>query len=125
MKDGDYRLEEPVTVAIVKKDCSAMQERRTANRFRTHVDVRWETLKSHGRGEVCDLSGSGRFVLAGGHLAATDLVRLDLILTNEIATAWGYVVYEVPEMGFAVRFAFADENGKRRLEQLVGEVNRS
>jgi PilZ domain len=102
-----------------------MQERRTASRFRTQVSVRWETLKSQGRGEVCDLSSSGCFVLAGGNLAATDLVRLDLILSNEVATAWGYVVYEVPEMGFAVRFAFADESGQRRLEQLVENVNRS
>jgi hypothetical protein len=102
-----------------------MQERRTASRFRTNVNVRWETLKSQGRGEVCDLSSSGCFVLSGGDLAASDLVRLDLLLTHEVATAWGYVVYEVPQMGFALRFAFADEHGQRRLEQLVANATRA
>ncbi len=101
-----------------------MEERRVANRFRTNVNVRWETLKSEGRGEVCDLSLSGCFVLAGGQLAAADLVRLDLMLARDVITAWGYVVYAIAEMGFAVRFAFADNKGKQNVERIIESINR-
>lgn len=101
-----------------------MQERRVANRFRTNVNVRWETLRSQGRGEVCDLSPSGCFVLAGGQLAHSELVRLDLVLSRDVVTAWGYVVYAVAEMGFAVRFVFADNRGRQNIERIIESINR-
>lgn len=101
-----------------------MQERRVANRFRTNVQVRWETLRSQGRGEVCDLSLSGCFVLAGGQLAHSELVRLDLVLARDVVTAWGYVVYAVAEMGFAVRFAFADRRSQENVELIIENLNR-
>lgn len=83
-----------------------MQERRSANRLRTNINVRWETLKTQGRGSVCDLSSSGCFVLSGGEVTRGELTRLDLLVSDEMLTVWGTVVYAIAEMGFAVRFLF-------------------
>jgi hypothetical protein len=102
-----------------------MQERRAANRFRTNLTVRWESLKSQGRGELCDLSASGCFILTGGQLTAPDLVRVDLELANEVTTVWGYVIYGVPEIGFALRFAFANARDRPHFEALLEKINRS
>jgi len=95
-----------------------MQERRSANRLRTDISVRWDTLKTQGRGLVCDLSSSGCFVLAGGEVAQGELVRLDLLLSDEIVTVWGTVVYTVREMGFAVRFLFGGRDEDEFMKAL-------
>ena len=86
-----------------------MQERRRANRLRTDIKVRWETLKTQGRGLVCDLSASGCFVLSGGEVTQGELARLDLAISDELVTVWGNVVYTINEMGFAVRFLFGGQ----------------
>lgn len=83
-----------------------MQERRSANRLRTNINVRWETLKTQGRGFVCDLSSSGCFVLSGGEVTQGELIRLNLLVSDEMVTVWGTIVYTIGEMGFAVRFLF-------------------
>jgi len=83
-----------------------MQERRSANRLRTDINARWETLRTQGRGFVCDLSASGCFVLSGGEVSRGELARLDLLVADEIVMVWGTVVYALPEMGFAIRFLF-------------------
>lgn len=98
-----------------------MQERRRANRLRTDISVRWETLKTQGRGYICDLSSSGCFVLAGAEVTRGELARLDLLLSDEIVTVWGTVVYDISEMGFAVRFLFGggdEENFMKAIRAL-------
>ncbi len=89
-----------------------MQERRSAARFRTNLNVRWETLRTQGSGSVCDLSSTGCFILTGGEVEAGELVRMNLLLRDEAPTLWGQIVYTISEMGFAVRFLFgaADDN---------------
>jgi len=84
-----------------------MQERRTSERVRANLNVRWETLKTQGRGSVCDLSSSGCFVLTGGEVTAGELIRLELVFNNDIATLWGHIIYSISEMGFAIRFVLA------------------
>ena len=102
-----------------------MQERRNAPRLRTNISARWETLKSQGRGSVCDLSSGGCFVLTGGELSARELVRLELILDDQIVSVWGYVVYYVLEMGFAVRFVLQIEDDRRAIEHLIEHAQRT
>ena len=99
-----------------------MEERRKATRLRTNINVRWETLKTQGRGTVCDLSTSGCFVLTGGEVVPQELARLDLTLSGEVITLWGNVVYSINEMGFAVRFVFGSEADKQAIESLVLKV---
>ncbi|HBB95361.1 MAG TPA: hypothetical protein DC054_08210 [Blastocatellia bacterium] len=96
-----------------------MQERRTSERVRANLNVRWETLKAQGRGSVCDLSSSGCFVLTGGEVTAGELLRMDLISADGIATFWGNVVYGINEMGFAVRFVFGSEADKQAVERII------
>jgi len=96
-----------------------MQERRTSERFRANLNVRWETLKAQGRGSVCDLSSSGCFVLTGGEVTSGELLRMDLVLGEGIAAFWGNVVYAMNEMGFAVRFVFGSEAEQQAVELLI------
>ena len=62
-----------------------MQEQRGSPRFRVDLKVRWETLKSQGRGAVSDLSSSGCFVLTGGEVSADELIRLQIISPEHVA----------------------------------------
>ena len=102
-----------------------MQERRTAPRLRTNISARWETLKSQGRGSVCDLSSGGCFVLTGGDAEAKELVRLELILEDRIVSVWGYVVYRIREMGFALRFVLQIEDDRQAIEHLIEHAQRT
>ena len=96
-----------------------MQERRAAERFRIDLHARWEALRAQGRGAVCDLSVLGCFVLTSAEVKPGELIRLEINFPKEIALLWGQVVYSVAEMGFALRFAFAEEAHSRSLHQLI------
>ena len=99
-----------------------MQERRTAQRFRTNLSARWESLRTQGRGSVCDLSSSGCFVLSGGEVASGELIRLELVLGDEIAPLWGHVIYQVREMGFAARFLLERETDRQSVNRLIADL---
>ena|SRR5689334_7190453 len=96
-----------------------MQERRHAERINLSLPVRWESLTTHGRGTVCDLSGSGCFLLSARGAKAGELIRLEIDFGNHVVFAWGDVVYDVEEMGFALRFIFSEENEARALRKLI------
>ena len=87
--------------------------------MRTNINVRWETLKSQGRGAVSDLSASGCFVLTGGEVVPHELARLDIMLSGEVMTLWGSVVYAISEMGFAVRFVVDSEADRQTIERII------
>lgn len=97
-----------------------MQERRTAERVRASLNARWEGLFSQGRGAICDLSRGGCFVLAGGEVTSGELLRLEIVLPDQIALVWGHVVYAIAEMGFALRFAFNSDDEMAALAGLIG-----
>ena len=96
-----------------------MQERRAAERFRIDLHVRWEALRTQGRGAVCDLSALGCFVLTSADVMPGELIRIEINFPQETALLWGQVVYCLAEMGFALRFAFAEEDDSRSLHQLI------
>lgn len=100
-----------------------MQERRARQRFRVDLKVRWETLKAEGRGSVCDLSSSGCFILTGDDVKAGELTRLELVFDDDVATLWGQAIYNVSEMGFAVRFLFGNKGDTNFLDHLVARMN--
>ncbi|HYX30930.1 MAG TPA: PilZ domain-containing protein [Pyrinomonadaceae bacterium] len=99
-----------------------MQERRSAPRFRSDLNVQWETLKITGRGQVCDLSSSGCFILTGGEVHPRELVKLKIRLPQEVVTLWGNVVYAVSEMGFAVLFVFESESDSQLIARVISSV---
>jgi len=96
-----------------------MQERRSAERVHVNLPARWEGLMAEGRGSICDLSPTGCFVLTGGEINSGQLVRLEVHFRNEIKFVWGHVVYAVPEMGFALRLVFANNNEKHALQREI------
>src|SRR5262245_5082543 len=106
-----------------------MQEKRASPRLQVDLNVRWESLKAHGRGAISDLSSSGCFVLTGGEVTAGELVRLQISSRDNLADVWGLIAYASSEMGFAMRFVFADaadaEQLKKRLVDLrsIGATN--
>jgi len=99
-----------------------MQEQRGSPRLRVDLNVRWETLKSQGSGQISDLSASGCFVLTGGDAAARELTRLQITSEQQVAVLWGQVVYVVNEIGFAVRFIFRDESDETAINELLQEL---
>jgi hypothetical protein len=96
-----------------------MQEKRASPRFQVDLNVRWESLKSHGRGAISDLSSSGCFVLTGGDVTAGELVRLQISSRDRLADVWGLIVYAISEMGFALRFVFADAAEGEALKKRI------
>jgi PilZ domain len=100
-----------------------MQERRQAERFRTNLQSRWESLLAQGPGEVVDISATGCFMLAAAQLNANELVRLQIQFPDHLVFLWGQLVYEIPEMGFAVRFVFSEENEARELRDWIEKLN--
>ena len=99
-----------------------MQERRHAERFRLNLRARWESLLASGRGTICDLSESGCFVLCGRRVRTGELIRLAIDFPEHLVFAWGEVAYDVPEMGFALRFVFQEENERRGLKKLIASL---
>lgn len=81
-------------------------------------------MRTQGRGAVCDLSSLGCFVLTGAEVKPGELIRVEINFPEEIASLWGQVVYAVAEIGFALRFAFADDADRQSLAQLIESVNR-
>ena len=64
-------------------------------------------------------------MLTGGRVEAKELVRLELIVDDQIVTVWGYVVYQVLDMGFAVRFVLQIEDDRRAIEHLIEHAQRT
>jgi hypothetical protein len=102
-----------------------MQERRKEERYRSNLTVRWESLMAEGRGEICDLSAGGCFVLSAGSLKVNELVRLEIKFPNHMLYLWGNTVYSIPEMGFAVRFVFSEESEPRAVRKLIDRLKQS
>ena len=99
-----------------------MQEQRGSPRLRVDLNVRWETLKSQGGGQISDLSASGCFVLTVGDAGPRELTRLQITSAQQVAVLWGQIVYVVNEIGFAVRFIFRDESDQTALNALLQEL---
>jgi len=99
-----------------------VQERRQAERFRLNLPARWESLLATGRAAICDLSATGCFVLSAGRINPNELIRLEIQFPNQLVLLWGQNVYTVPEMGFAIRFVFSEENESRAVSKLIEEL---
>lgn len=80
-------------------------ERRTTKRIRTNLDARWEGVLAHHTGTVTDLSITGCFILTVDKVKPKELIRVEIEMpAAEWVYLWGEVVYQVSEIGFALRF---------------------
>lgn len=56
--------------------------------------------------------------MSGGEVTRGELARLNLLVSDEIVTVWGTVVYAISEMGFAVRFLFGGRDEENFLKAI-------
>ena len=91
-------------------------ERRRAERFQTDLAARWEGMLAASRGSVVDLSDTGCFVLTNDDVRPGELIRLEIRTpTGRDIYLWGEVVYQIAEMGFALRFTGGDATERKML----------
>ena len=86
-------------------------DRRQRERVRVSLDAYWEGLTAQCAGLVVDLSETGCFILTSDRVVSRETVRLELRPSwGGRVYAWGEVVYQVAEMGFALRFVHDGED---------------
>ena len=99
---------------------SGVDNRRNAARVKVTLQVTWEGLASILKGEIIDLSLTGCFVLTDDQVSPGELIRLEI---HQPRTGrlhlWAEVVYQMPEIGFGVRFTGGEEAEVKRLGWLV------
>jgi hypothetical protein len=95
-------------------------ERRRAERVRVNLDVVFaDQFRSH-KGTISDISVTGCFVLASGEATPDAPVTVTIQLpTDKIVELPGEVVYNTPEIGFALRFGGLNKTAQSFLEKLV------
>ena len=100
---------------------SAMtEERRAHERVKTDLPARWEGVLTSRDGTVTDLSMAGCFVVTSADVQPKELIRLELTMeTGRRLCLWGEVVYQMEEIGFALRFTGTEETELRMLEALI------
>lgn len=93
-----------------------VDERRLAERFQTDLPARWEGVLAASRGSVVDISCAGCFVLTNDDVQPGELIRVEIETpTGRRLQLWGEVVYQIPEMGFSLRFTGTEATEQRML----------
>jgi hypothetical protein len=101
-------------------------ERRSARRLKVSLDACWEGTRAQCGGLVVDLSEAGCFILTSDRVAPREMVRVELRPSpDERVQVWGEVIYQVPEMGFGLRFVEARDGWRETLAHLVGRLGAS
>jgi len=96
-------------------------ERRKAERVKLSLKASWEGILEQQEGEVTDLSTTGCFILTAHQVQRGELIRIEI---GESLAIWGEVVYEIEEMGFALRFNAVGED-RERLAQLIEDAKKA
>lgn len=97
-----------------------IEERRTSERVKANLPARWEGVLTSREGMVADLSTTGCFVVTRADVQPKELIRLEVETeTGRRLYLWGEVVYQMEEIGFALRFTGTEETELRMLEALI------
>jgi c-di-GMP-binding flagellar brake protein YcgR len=96
-------------------------ERRRAERVRVNLDVSYTNGRaSQHKGTISDISVTGCFVLSAGEEEAHQPVTVNIELpSGKVVQLTGEVVYNTPEIGFAVRFTELPAGTLNFVEKLV------
>jgi hypothetical protein len=95
-------------------------ERRGTDRVKVSLDAHWEGVLAQCSGTIVDLSVTGCFILTPDQVRPRELIRLEMATpTGGVIYLWGEVVYQVSEMGFALRFTGASDRETQMLELLL------
>ncbi|MFL6230083.1 MAG: PilZ domain-containing protein [Pyrinomonadaceae bacterium] len=99
-------------------------ERRSARRFKVSLDASWEGTLAQCGGLVVDLSEAGCFILTSDRVLPREMVRVELRPSpGERVQVWGEVIYQVPEMGFGLRFVRSDDAAHETVGHLVARLH--
>ncbi len=100
-----------------------MSERRRAERVKVSLDAHWEGVLAQCSGLVVDLSNTGCFILTPDQVRLKELIRMEIATpTGGVLYLWGEVVYQVSEMGFALRFTGMTDREEAMLQLLIEYV---
>ena len=100
-----------------------MEERRRTERVEVALDAHWEGVLVQCSGTVVDLSVTGCFILTPDQVQPQELIRIEIEKpTGGYIYLWGEVVYQVSEMGFALRFTGTTDKEERMLQLLIDYV---
>lgn len=95
-------------------------ERRRAERVRVNLDVIYaDQLRRH-RGTISDISVTGCFMLASGVATIAEPIMITIELpSHKTIRLPGEVVYNTPEIGFAMRFVELPASGLKFVQKLI------
>ena len=91
---------------------------RRAERVRVNIKVRWEGVLEQKEGTLVDLSINGCFILTAHLVQTGELIRLEM---ENSLVVWGEVIYQIEEMGFALRFNAATSEEAQQIARLIQE----
>jgi hypothetical protein len=100
----------------LKEQSSA--ERRRAERVKANIKVSWEGVLEQKEGTIVDLSINGCFILTAHLVETGELIRLEM---ENSLVIWGQVIYQIEEMGFALKFSAAMGEEAVQLGKLIQE----
>ena len=93
-------------------------ERRRFERVKVSIKVRWEGVLEQKEGTIVDLSIGGCFILTAHLVETGELIRLEM---ENSLVLWGEVIYQIEEMGFALRFNAALGEEGQQVAKLIKE----
>ncbi|HEY0404958.1 MAG TPA: PilZ domain-containing protein [Pyrinomonadaceae bacterium] len=95
-------------------------ERRRAERVRVNLDVIFDDQSRQQKGTISDISTTGCFILSPGEATPRQHINVIIQLPGDrTLNLAGHVVYNTPEIGFAIEFADLPAHVLRFIEKLV------
>jgi hypothetical protein len=91
-------------------------ERRKAERVKVNIKARWEGVLEQKEGTIVDLSINGCFILTAHVVETGELIRLEM---ENSLVVWGEVIYQIEEMGFALKFTAVIGEEALQLGKLI------
>lgn len=97
-----------------------MEDRRKVGRTKLNLEARWEGVLGRFEGIIVDSSRNGCFLLTSDKVQPSELIRLEIRLPDDGQIyLWAEVVYQISEMGFALRFTGSGAEEEAALEELL------
>jgi len=97
-----------------------MTEKRKTPRVQVLLDVLWEGAAGKYEARTSDVSLAGCFIDTIGQVAVGETINFKLrLLSGQWIELQGEVKYELPQMGFGVKFKDISELSQKQLEALV------
>ena len=103
-----------------------ISDRREARRFQVKLNARWEGVLAQRTGTIVDISSTGCFLLTSDDVTPKELIRIEIQMpTERWIYLWAEVVYQISEMGFALRFTGSTETEQTMLNLLLDNLAES